>query len=75
MLIIKCAKCKTKLFKYQKIGKGKVLKFHKSRIHKTYNMEFKDDGVRCPCGNLIGVDENSYIKMNNCGFTYTGTKD
>ncbi len=75
MLIIKCAKCKTKLFKYHKIGKGKVLKCHKSRIHKRYHMEFEDEEVCCPCGNLIGKNENRFIKMNDCGFTYTGPKD
>lgn len=75
MLTIKCAKCKTKLFKYRKIGKGKVLKCHKSRIKRNYQIEVVVDEYRCPCGNVIGVDEGSAIKMNDQEFIYTGTKE
>ena len=75
MLTIKCSKCKTKLFKYQKIGKGKVLKCHKSRITKMYRLEAGDGLYRCPCGTVIGAEEGSGIKMNEQGFIYTGTKE
>lgn len=49
MLTIKCAYCKTKLYKYLKIGKGKVLRCHKDRIKKIYNMPIIDgEDVKCP---------------------------
>ncbi|OEG63254.1 hypothetical protein [Halanaerobium congolense] len=37
MLTIKCAKCKTKLFKYEKIGQGKVLRCGKNKITRLYD--------------------------------------
>lgn len=75
MLIIKCAKCKTKLFKYQKIGKGRVLRCWKARIHKSYIEQQSNDEVRCKCGNIFGVDEGGFIKMRQNAFIYSGTKD
>ncbi|MCC5911430.1 MAG: hypothetical protein JJT76_13425 [Clostridiaceae bacterium] len=75
MLTIKCAKCKIKLLKYQKIGSGKVLKCHKSRIKRIYKLEKDLEDYRCKCGNFIGKDEGSFIKMHEQGFIYTGTKE
>jgi hypothetical protein len=34
VLILKCAACKKKLWKYDKIGPGEVLRCHKDRIIK-----------------------------------------
>lgn len=75
MLTIKCAKCKSKLFKYRKIGSGKVLKCYKKRIKKFYNLEKCSNNFECSCGNLIGIDEGNYIKMNSHNFIYTGKKE
>ncbi|WP_353894179.1 hypothetical protein PRVXH_000961 [Proteinivorax hydrogeniformans] len=75
MLTIKCAKCKTKLYKYHKIGKGKLLKSHKTRIKKIYNLKKEDRQYKCSCGNAVGTDEGEFIKMSNQAFTYTGTKE
>lgn len=75
MLTIKCAKCKTKLFKYQKIGSGQVLKCHKSRIERIHQLEKDSHIYCCACGNVIGKDEGTYIKMNRDAFTFTGTKE
>lgn len=75
MIIIKCARCKTKLFKYQKIGSGSVLRCHKSRIKRVYQLENKASMYCCICGNSIGKDEGAYIKMNGSEFTYSGTKE
>jgi hypothetical protein len=75
MLVIKCAACKRKLWKYNKLGKGKVLKCYKERIQKYYYEAVKDHKViKCACGKEIGIDKGSYIKMNQDTFTYTGTK-
>jgi len=74
VLVIKCAACKRKLWKYDKIGQGEVLRCHKDRITKVYGVEQEDDKIRCLCGKEIGVDKGSYIKMIGKAFTYRGTK-
>ena len=79
MLTIKCAKCKTKLMKYKKIGQGKVLRCWESKIQRFYDGEIIEDQLVCgSCGNIIGDIESSNkgncIKMNSDSFTYTGTK-
>ncbi|SFI12043.1 hypothetical protein SAMN05192551_106227 [Tindallia magadiensis] len=75
MLTIKCAKCKRKLFKYHKIGNGSVIKCHKIRIKQVYQLNKNYQMFSCACGNNIGKDEGSFIKMNRTGFTYSGTKE
>lgn len=76
MLTIKCAYCKTKLYKYLKIGKGKVLRCHKDRIKKIYNMPIIDgEDVKCPnCEKTFAKNTEKFFDMNKDGFTYTGTK-
>ena len=76
MLTIKCAKCKTKLFKYKKIGQGKVLRCYESKITRLYEGELKENDFVCNnCGNIVGqYKEDSYLDMNQDAFTYTGTK-
>ncbi len=75
MLTIKCARCKNKLIKYLKIGKGKVLRCHKSRISNWYELEEVNGNYCCSCGNIIGINKGKFIKMNRHEFTYTGTKE
>ena len=74
MLTIKCAACKRKLWKYDKIGKGQVLRCHKSRITRTFDFIQDADKIKCVCGQTIGIDKGSFIKMIDKGFTYSGTK-
>ncbi len=74
MLTIKCAGCKRKLWKYEKIGSGEVLRCYRSRITKIYDAEFDGTNVLCPCGKIIGTVMGGYIKMNRHAFVYTGTK-
>lgn len=74
MLVIKCAACKRKLWRYDKIGKGEVLRCHKDRITKRYGFKNIEDRIECLCGRLVGIDKGTYIKMNGRGFTYSGTK-
>lgn len=74
MLTIKCSGCKTKLFKYKKIGSGKVLRCHKSRITKILNCRERQGSLVCTCGRVVGVDQGSYYKMMASTFTYSGTK-
>jgi len=73
MITIKCAKCNRKIFKYLKVGKGRILRCYKSRIIKDYSIREKNE-VRCHCGNLIGIDEEKWIKMKQSSFIYSGTK-
>ena len=74
MLTIRCAACKRKLWKYEKIGKGEVLRCYKSRVTREYGFENKDGKVLCLCGKGIGIDKGSHIKMIKKSFTYSGTK-
>jgi len=71
VLVIKCAKCKRKLFKYKKIGGGRLLHLWPDRIIEDHSIH---DGleIRCQCGNLIGVDERKFIKMKPRSFTRSG---
>ena len=72
MIVIRCAQCNRKVFKYRKVGKGKVLHCWKDRI--THDNSVREDmTVKCPCGAVIGVDEGKGIKMKQHAFTYSGT--
>lgn len=61
MLTIRCSKCKTKLWKYDKIGQGEVLRCHKARISKWYvEEEMQGDKIVCPaCKPLVLIREAS----------------
>ncbi len=74
MLTIKCSACKRKLWKYQKLGQGEVLRCHKDRIVRMYETRKEDNKIKCLCGKQIGIDKGTYIKMINKAFTYSGTK-
>jgi len=73
MLFIKCSRCRKKVFKYHKIGTGRVLHCWKDRIVKDFSIR---DGKRvlCPCGNIIGTDTGNRIRMKPNAFTSHGTK-
>ena len=73
MFVVKCAKCKTKLLKYRKIGKGKLLRCWKDRIEKDYTSK-KNSFMVCPnCGEIIGIDEGAFFKMKQGKFTTHGS--
>ncbi|MCJ7484225.1 MAG: hypothetical protein MUO31_14825 [Thermodesulfovibrionales bacterium] len=75
MLLLRCSACRKKLWRYDKIGKGEVLRCHKQRIDKDYGNSSTDaDKIYCLCGNTIGIDKGSYFKMISKAFTYSGTK-
>ena len=75
MLLVRCAACRRKLWRYDKIGKGEVLRCHKSRIGKEFgNCVKRSETVRCICGKAIGVDQGTFIKMHSKAFTCSGTK-
>ena len=75
MLTIRCAACSKKLWRYDKIGQGEVLRCHKDRIKKMYKAVIDENGrVFCPCGKKIGIDKGSFYKMIAKSFTYKGTK-
>lgn len=74
MLILKCAACKRKLWRYDKIGPGEVLRCHKDRIKKMYNSRVEGGKIQCLCGKDVGIDKGSFYKMIGKAFTYSGTK-
>jgi hypothetical protein len=71
MLVLKCAKCRRKLYKYLKVGKGRLLHCWKGRIDED-NTKKHGDIVKCPCGNVIGIDKGKFIKLKQRSFTRTG---
>lgn len=75
MLIIRCAACRRKLWRYDKIGPGEVLRCHKGRIDKFF-CDLPSDGHKffCLCGKEIGIDKGSFFKMVARAFIYSGTK-
>jgi len=72
MITVKCAKCKRKIFRYKKIGKGRLWHCWKDRITEDYSVQ-DGDKVKCLCGNLIGIDEGKWIKMKQHTFVLSGT--
>ena len=75
MLIIHCSACKKKLWRYNKIGPGEVLRCHKERIDRMYaSLEQVENKIHCPCGKPIGIDKGNFYKMIARAFTYKGTK-
>ena len=69
MLTIRCVKCKSKIFRYLKVGKGRLLHCWKMRIIEDYSIHDGID-IKCQCGNLIGIDEEKWIKMKQNGFIH-----
>lgn len=69
VLNIRCAKCNSKVFKYLKVGKGRVLQCWKSRIQENYTNQ-KGTSVTCLCGNVIGIDTGPLIKIKQHSVTY-----
>lgn len=74
MLTIKCSACKQKLWRYDKIGQGEVLRCHKDRIKKMYQSKLEGHKIYCSCGKEIGIDKGTFYKMIAKAFTYRGTK-
>lgn len=75
MLVIRCAACKSKLWRYDKIGQGEVLRCHKSRIKKEYTKTVSENNkVFCTCGKPVGIDKGMFYKMIPKSFTCSGTK-
>jgi hypothetical protein len=74
VLVLKCAACKKKLWRYDKVGPGDVLRCHKDRIIKIYSFIKEDKKIKCLCGKDIGIDKGPFIKMISKAFTYSGTK-
>jgi hypothetical protein len=73
MIVIRCARCRARVFKYVKIGEGRLLHCWKERIVADYSVRVGNE-VRCRCGNLIGIEEGKWIRMKQHSFTYSGTR-
>ncbi|MFZ5758750.1 MAG: hypothetical protein ACOY32_03855 [Thermodesulfobacteriota bacterium] len=74
MLLLRCAACKRKLWRYDKIGPGEVLRCHKARITKMYDAHAEGGRIFCACGKDVGIDKGTFYKMIAKAFTYAGTK-
>lgn len=75
MITIKCSACKSKIFKYRKIGKGRILRCYKKRIMRDYS-KHENDKIKCKkCGKVIGIDRGSLIRMKQSAFITSGFKE
>ena len=74
MLTLKCSACRRKLWKYQKLGKGAVLRCHKDRIVKRYQVQEREGKIFCACGQPVGIDKGDHFSMDRKTFTYSGLK-
>lgn len=74
MVTIRCSVCRRKLFRYHKVGKGKILRMYKERIAADYSIH-KGNEILCPCGNVIGIDVGPWIKMKGGRFTVSGSRE
>lgn len=61
-LSIYCQKCGTLIFSYFKVGKGQLIRCWKNRIIEN-NTVIRDAFVYCPCGQLVGLDNNLFILL------------
>lgn len=68
ILLVSCGNCKTDIARYQKLGKGNVLRMYIERIIES-SIELTDDCI-CPmCGKLLGTrvilkkDGKEFYKM------------
>lgn len=68
ILLVTCGNCKTDIVRYQKLGKGNVLRMYINRIIES-SIELTDDCI-CPnCGKLLGTrvslkkDSKEFYKM------------
>jgi hypothetical protein len=73
MLNIICARCKRKIFRYVKLGKGKLCHCWKDRIVEYLSIK-NGTNITCKCGNIIGIDEDKRIKLKQHSFITHGTK-
>ena len=74
MLILKCSACRKKIWRYDKIGQGEVLRCHKDRIEKVFQFSSTAGKIYCGCGKELGIDKGTFYKMIAKAFTYSGTK-
>ncbi|EHQ34679.1 hypothetical protein [Methanoplanus limicola] len=72
MITVCCAACGKKLFRYQKIGKGRLLHCWHTRISSNHSVRRGDD-VYCTCGQHIGVVETKWINLHGGSFTVKGS--
>jgi len=74
LLTIKCARCKSKVMQYKKIGQGRVLRCYLPRI-KRFFARVEKGQLQCPgCDNIIGKKKTGFFQMNRREFTYSGKK-
>jgi hypothetical protein len=59
------------MFKYVKIGKGRLWHCWKNRIVEDLSVHDEEE-IRCRCGNLLGFDEGKWIKLKQNAFQCIG---
>ncbi|MFP4050941.1 MAG: hypothetical protein ACLFVB_04290 [Thermoplasmata archaeon] len=65
---IKCSECGRHLLKCIKYGDGDLVNCYKKRIMEDNTVK-EGKQIKCICGNMIGIDRSSRIKMKQHSFT------
>ncbi len=74
MLTVRCAACRQKLWKYDKVGRGQLLRCHKDRITPLHTLPQKDGKIYCFCGKPVGIEKGTSISMISGAFIHSGSK-
>ncbi len=70
IIIVRCSRCRAKIFRYLKVGSGKLWHCWKNRILDDYSKR-QGDRVLCPkCGSLIGIEKKNYVKLVKGAYRY-----
>lgn len=75
MLLIRCARCKRKLWKYRKIGPGQLLVCHKDRVSRVWEYTRDGEDLLCVCGTRVAIDKGDHLKIIGTAITASGERD
>jgi hypothetical protein len=62
IMVIRCPGCRKRIFRYLKVGKGRLIRCLKERIREDHSIRNGPE-VLCVCGRRIGRDEGDSIKI------------
>ena len=72
LITVSCSECGREIFRYQKVGKGRLLHCWKQRIS-TDNSIHDGDLIKCKCGVAIGRNSGRKINLERGDITSSGT--
>lgn len=71
MLTIRCSHRRKKLILYYKIGEGRLIRCWKNHIKENHTSQ-NNFLIKCECGQIIGKDEGTAIKLRLSSILISG---